>query len=33
MPDAELEALFDDAYHFKHVDTVFARVFGAGAAG
>ena len=30
VPDAELEALFDDAYHFKHVDTVFARVFGAG---
>jgi adenylosuccinate lyase len=24
----ELEALFDNAYHFKHVDTVFARVFG-----
>ncbi|WP_133365094.1 adenylosuccinate lyase [Qipengyuania sediminis] len=23
-----LEALFDLAYHFKHVDTVFARVFG-----
>ncbi len=28
LPDAELEALFDEAYHFKHVDTVFARVFG-----
>jgi adenylosuccinate lyase len=28
MSDAELEALFDNAYHFKHVDTVFARVFG-----
>ncbi len=26
-PD-ELAALFDNAYHFKHVDTVFARVFG-----
>ncbi len=25
---AELEELFDDAYHFKHVDTVFERVFG-----
>jgi adenylosuccinate lyase len=25
----ELEALFDLAYHTKHVDTVFARVFGA----
>jgi adenylosuccinate lyase len=25
---AELEANFDLAYHFKHVDTIFARVFG-----
>jgi adenylosuccinate lyase len=25
----ELEALFDLGYHFKHVDTIFARVFGA----
>jgi adenylosuccinate lyase len=25
---AELEALFDLGYHTKHVDTVFARVFG-----
>jgi adenylosuccinate lyase len=24
-----LEALFDDAYHTKHVDTIFRRVFGA----
>ncbi|GIX20358.1 adenylosuccinate lyase [Erythrobacter cryptus] len=24
----ELEALFDLGYHFKHVDTIFARVFG-----
>ncbi len=24
----ELEALFDLDYHFKHVDTIFARVFG-----
>jgi adenylosuccinate lyase len=24
----ELAALFDLAYHFKHVDTIFARVFG-----
>ena len=24
----ELEALFDEAYHFKHVDTIFRRVFG-----
>jgi adenylosuccinate lyase len=28
MTDAELEALFDNGYHFKHVDTVFDRVFG-----
>jgi adenylosuccinate lyase len=26
IPD--LEGLFDDAFHFKHVDTIFARVFG-----
>ncbi len=25
----QLEAMFDDAYHLKHVDTIFARVFGA----
>jgi adenylosuccinate lyase len=30
LPEAELAALFDLAYHFKHVDTIFARVFGAG---
>jgi adenylosuccinate lyase len=24
-----LEALFDDAYHTKHVETIFRRVFGA----
>ena len=24
----ELEALFDVGYHFKHVDTIFGRVFG-----
>jgi adenylosuccinate lyase len=28
LTDAELAELFDLAYHFKHVDTVFARVFG-----
>lgn len=28
MTDAELEALFDNGYHFKHVDTIFDRVFG-----
>ena len=26
--DARLEAKFDLDYHFKHVDTIFARVFG-----
>jgi adenylosuccinate lyase len=25
---AELEALFDEGYHTKHVDTIFTRVFG-----
>ena len=30
MPTAELEALFDNGYHFKHVDTIFDRVFGKG---
>ncbi len=25
---AQLESLFDLDYHLKHVDTVFARVFG-----
>ena len=29
LPDSELEACFDLAYHLKHVDTIFARVFGA----
>jgi adenylosuccinate lyase len=28
LSDAELESVFDLAYHTKHVDTVFARVFG-----
>jgi adenylosuccinate lyase len=28
LKSAELEALFDLGYHFKHVDTVFERVFG-----
>ncbi len=26
---ADLEAMFDDEYHLKHVDTIFRRVFGA----
>ena len=29
LSDRELEELFDLGYHLKHVDTVFARVFGA----
>src|ERR1700754_3054432 len=28
LTDAELAELFDNAYHFKNVDRVFARVFG-----
>lgn len=28
LTDSELEALFDLEYHFKHVDTIFQRVFG-----
>lgn len=28
LKPAEIEALFDLEYHFKHVDTIFARVFG-----
>ncbi|MGP9819070.1 adenylosuccinate lyase [Salinarimonas sp. NSM] len=28
LSGAELEALFDLGYHLKHVDTIFARVFG-----
>jgi adenylosuccinate lyase len=28
---SELKALFDEAYHLKHVDTIFHRVFGEGA--
>jgi len=30
MSEAEIEEKFDLAYHLKHVDTIFARVFGAG---
>ncbi|MBD8699252.1 adenylosuccinate lyase [Sphingomonas sp. CFBP 13714] len=29
LSDAELEDKFDLSYHLKHVDTIFARVFGA----
>ena len=28
LSDAELEEKFDLAYHFRHVDTIFQRVFG-----
>ena len=28
LSDAEIEANFDLAHHFKHVDTIFERVFG-----
>ena len=28
LKPAELEAMFDLGYHFKHVDTIFKRVFG-----
>ena len=28
LPAAEIEARFDLDYHFKHVDTIFERVFG-----
>ncbi|MDB5440447.1 MAG: adenylosuccinate lyase [Caulobacteraceae bacterium] len=31
MTEAELTGLFDIGYHTKHVDTIFARVFGEGA--
>ena len=29
IPASELEAMFDLGYHFKHVETIFERVFGA----
>ena len=28
LTDDEIEAQFDLGYHFKHVDTIFERVFG-----
>jgi len=28
LSDADLDALFDMGYHTKHLDTIFARVFG-----
>jgi adenylosuccinate lyase len=30
LPADELGKLFDLGYHLKHVDTIFARVFGEG---
>ncbi len=33
LDGAELAALFDPAWHTRHVDTIFARVFGEAAAG
>ena len=30
LTDAEIDEQFDLAYHLKHVDTIFKRVFGAG---
>ncbi len=30
VPVRDLEAMFDLGYHFKHVDTIFDRVFGKG---
>ncbi len=30
LSDAEIEGMFDEAYHLKHVDTIFRRVFGEG---
>jgi adenylosuccinate lyase len=28
LSPAEIDAMFDDFYHLKHVDTIFERVFG-----
>jgi adenylosuccinate lyase len=33
LTDADLAEAFDPAWHFAHVDTIFARVFGEGASG
>ena len=30
LTDAEFDEVFDPAWHFKHVDTIFDRVFGVG---
>ena len=29
LSDEQIDDMFDDGYHLKHVDTIFARVFGA----
>jgi adenylosuccinate lyase len=31
LQSAELDQLFDQGYHLKHVGTIFRRVFGEGA--
>jgi adenylosuccinate lyase len=28
LTPAEIDAMFDDFYHLKHVDAIFERVFG-----
>jgi adenylosuccinate lyase len=28
LSEAQIEACFDEGYHLKHIDTIFARVFG-----
>ena len=28
IPPEKIDGLFDTGYHFKHVDTIFRRVFG-----
>jgi adenylosuccinate lyase len=28
IPPEKIDGLFDTAYHLKHVDTIFRRVFG-----
>ena len=28
LSDAQIDDMFDDAYHLKHVDAIFERVFG-----
>jgi adenylosuccinate lyase len=33
LTPAEIGALFDLGHHLRHVDTIFARVFGPGAQG